>query len=132
MSEHRIRLRAAWQWRPRDQEDEAPRRIDLPASWTVVGSGPMLLTRRFRRPPLETGRERARLLLEDVPGLRSVRLNGVELARPAAGTAALTLDLEGHLLPSNELVLEVDPVGWTAPGANAGPWGAIALVIGPA
>jgi len=126
--EHLIRLRGAWQMRRPDDPAETPRRVVLPTSWPAEGAGTLLLTRRFQRPPVAAGRERVRLRLEAVAGLVSVRLNGDELARPAAGTEALELDVEGLLRARNELVLEVAP---PAPGAEPSPWGAIALVIGP-
>jgi hypothetical protein len=132
MSEHLIRLRAAWQWRPRDAGVAAPRRIDLPTAWPAEWSGPILLTRGFHGPRLEPGCQRVRLRLEAVAGLRSVRLNGLEVARPEAGTSALTLDLEGRLHERNVLVLEVDRAAAADPGAGATPWGTIALVIVPA
>ena len=126
MPEHRIRLRGAWDWHGIEGEAEFARRADLPADWPDDLAGPLRLLRRFSRPPLDPGREAARLELANVPGLVAVRLNGVDLGPVPAGDRDWIIPLGDGLLPRNSLVLEVDlPPG---PEARRG-WGSIALVI---
>ena len=120
MTEHLIRLRGAWEF----QTSDGPRRVDLPTTWPPGAPAPLLLARRFNRPRVDAGRETIGLLLEDVPGLLSVRLNDREVARPGPGSGTLEVPVEGMLTPKNLLVLEVDPAG-----VRAEPWGRIALVI---
>jgi len=115
MPEHLIRLRGAWDW----LTEAGPRRVDLPITWPPGLAGPLVLSRRFQRPRVDPDREALALRLGDVPGLIRARLNGDEVAGPAAGEVPL-----GNLPARNLLILEVDPAG-----LDEGPWGAIALVI---
>ena len=130
MTEHRIRLRGAWDWHvvPEEGEAEVVRRVTLPAAWPPGVASPFLLLRRFGRPPLDPGREEARLELLDVPGLVSARINGREMARPPEGVSSWVVPLPGPLLPRNVLALEVD--FRELPGLPTD-WGSIALVIAP-
>jgi len=121
MAEHLIRLRGAWQ-----REGASPGRIDLPTTWPAHLESPLILSRRFRRPRIDPAAESLLLRLEAVPGLRVVRLNGRDIARPAPGASSLELVPDGPLPESNQLVLEIDPTA-----AGQGPWGTIALVIRP-
>lgn len=132
MSEHRIRLRGAWDWHvaPGEGEAEVARRVTLPTAWPPGEASPFLLLRGFGRPPLDPDRESVRLELLDVPGLVSVRINGREVARPPRGSVAWTVAIDGPLLPRNALVLEVD-LGGVASSDLASAWGSVALVISP-
>jgi len=133
MPEHVIRLRGGWLWYDVEPPADAAaggtgRRVALPIAWPEPARAirTAWLVRSFGAPPLEDPRQGVSLRLEQVGGLRSARLNGRELARPAPGTNSLEIALPGSLPPRNTLVLEVDPRG-LEPGPEA--WGLIALVI---
>lgn len=126
MPEHLIHLRRAWEGRFVEGGAEVVRRVDLPTSWPMELSAPFLLSRSFRRPPIEPDRERLSLRLGSVLGLISIQWNGRELARPMVGTTNLELALEGPIPARNLLTLEVDPTESTG---SEMPWGTIALVI---
>lgn len=119
MSEHLIRLRAAWTLRVGEQA----RRIDLPTSVKHFPVVPFCLVRAFGRPPLKVDTESLRLRLEDVPGLKTIRVNGVPV-RPLDGSVPgrLELDLDS---PARRFVLELEVDPTDVPDA----WGRIALVV---
>ena len=119
MPEHLIRLRGAWDW----ADPAGTRRLDLPTTWPPGLAGPLVLSRRFRRPRIDPDRESLAIRLADVPGLIVARLNGDEIARPDSGASTLEV-APGPLPDGNLLTLEVDPAG-----VGEGPWGSIALVI---
>lgn len=130
MAEHRIRFRGGWSWgHPGAGVSSGPPRVTLPLSWPPDRTTPASLGRRFQAPPLDHDRENLALELDDVPGLRCVRLNDAELARPAAGTVSLRIPLSvQNLMPRNNLlVLVVDPAAAIAGGEG---WGKVALLIG--
>lgn len=127
MPGHPIRLRAAWERRDPARPDAPPDRVDLPLAVADIPRVPFRLERRFGLPRLGPG-ETILLVLEDVPGLVAVTLNGQPLARPGPGTSALHLDPGPALQPRNVLVLDVDPSSWHAPPAA---WGRIALEVVP-
>jgi hypothetical protein len=133
MPEHLIRLRGGWLWLDPQAGPDPPgsgRRVTLPLTWPSLADPPgrVRLVRSFGPPPFDPARERLALRLERVGGLASAQLNGREIARPAPGTTALEIPLTGPLPRRNLLVLDVDPPG---AGPTAGPWGVVALVIGP-
>jgi hypothetical protein len=127
--EHPIRLRGGWEWEGPGAPPGGGPRVALPMAWPPGIAGPIRLVRRFHRPPIDPAAEALVLRLEEVPGLSAVWLNGLLLARPPAGTSALSLDLEPGLPDRNVLTLEIDPIAATG---RASPWGAIALVVRPA
>ena len=126
-SEHRIRLRGAWD--RVDEPTEPPRRVDLPTRWDPLdGCRPFTLRRMFGRPAVEPSRQAVTLELVDVPGLLAVRLNGAPLVGSGGLAGPIRVDVGGRLLPRN--VLELDVATITPAGAADGAtWGAIALVI---
>lgn len=121
MPEHLIRLRGAWQ-----REGEDAGRIDLPTTWGPSPQGLVLLTRRFGRPRIDPTGEALALRLAEVPGLRSIRLNGRVLRTSGPIPGDLDLEFDGPLPSKNLLELEVEPSA-----AGEAPWGSIALVIRP-
>ena len=125
MTEHHIRFRGAWELLELGPGRSAPRPVTLPIAWPPEFAGPIRLTRRFGRPPIDPALESIRLELKAVPGLRSVTLNGAELG-PIGGVDR-DIPLPSALPARNTLTLEVVP---GPPGPDGG-WGAIALVIGP-
>ena len=120
--EHLIRLRGAWTCQA-DGDDEG-RRIDLPTDRPVADRS-VRLARPFGRPRIDPARESLAIRFEAIDGLREVRLNGVVLARPPAGTTRLEVPLAADLPARNVLELDVEPVPATAPAE----WGSIAIVI---
>src|SRR4051812_16595159 len=107
MTEHRIRLRAAWD--RIDPVAEAARRVDLPASWGPPdAAGPFRLRRAFGRPRVDPG---GAILLElaDVPGLVAARLNGRPLDLGPGAGGAFRVEVGDRLDRRNELELDVDP-----------------------
>jgi hypothetical protein len=128
VAEHRIRLRGGWEWFPADSPGAAASRLTLPISWESDRPRRLRLTRRFNRPPLDA-ESRMVLLLEQVPGITSLALNGHAVARVSPGESHYEIPL-GSLPERNELVLEVEIPRSAAPAGCPTPeWGAIALVI---
>ena len=130
MPEHRIRFRGGWDLQAPEGGPGVARRLTLPTSWSPDLEGPVRLIRRFGRPPFDPTIESASLELRAVPGLRSARLNGVDLGLPAVGSVDRVVPLVEPLLERNTLTLEVavDEALWVG---SPGGWGAIALLIAP-
>jgi hypothetical protein len=126
MSEHRIRFRGGWEASPAGGDPGAIRRLTLPIAWGSATARPICLTRRFGHPSIDPAVESVRLELRDVPGLRSVQLNGNDLGPIPLDVDDWTIPLAGLLEARNTLTLEV-----VAPPAidPPGDWGSIALVI---
>ena len=129
MTGHRIRLRGGWE--RHDLETGQIARITLPASLPTESHSSMQLVRAFNKPLLDAARESLWLDLRRVPGIRSVRLNDEEIARPADGLSALSLPIENARESRNVLVLELQTRSAGAPLADDSLWGEIALVITP-
>jgi hypothetical protein len=130
--DHRIRLRGGWEsCRVGSVADSE--RLTLPTRWGSDRPERLRLTRRFGCPPLGPGNPVLLLVLEQVPGIHSIRLNEQEIPQvsPERSTYEIPLD---SLPTRNVLVLEVEPP-WTHGRMDAGApegssdWGCIALVI---
>ena len=131
MTEHRIRLRVAWDCHRSIGDEGTSSRLDLPIVWAEESSFPIQLVRRFGRPPFDPARESVALELRSVNGLRQVKLNGLEIANGSsllAPSEMISIVLPSILLPRNAILLEVfEP----SSDARLLPWGEIALVITP-
>ena len=127
MPEHRIKFRGGWESSGTDAEAS---RLSLPIAWPEGASGTIELTRRFGRPPIGLDTESAWLELRFVSGLRSARLNRVELDFRTSRGADWRVPLRGILEARNLLSLEVD-LGLVDRDETSGGWGWIALVIAP-
>lgn len=127
MPDHRIRLRAGWDCHYVDFEgrDSASWRVDLPTTWGPDTQFPLKLVRQFGRPPVNPDHEQVFLELRSVPGLQSVRLNGLLLDLESTHLNSHELLLPGVLLPRNAILLEV-----TQPVVSPS-WGEICLRITP-
>jgi hypothetical protein len=127
MPEHRIRFRGGWEFRALESDSDDDLRVTLPVVWPPEIKGPIRLTRRFGRPPIDSAVESARLELRGVPGLRSLHLNGVDLGPLPAGVVDWSVPLES-LEARNTLTLVVvaDDI---PPDEIPGGWGSIALLI---
>jgi hypothetical protein len=130
MPEHRIRFRGGWVSCALDGDPADVARLSLPIVWPSGIEGAIRLSRRFGCPPIDPAFESVRLELRDVPGLRSLRLNGVDLGMPPPGVLDWTLPLAEALDARNTLTLEVVP-DQVSPVEIPGGWGSIALVIAP-
>ncbi len=130
MPEHRIRLREGWESSALDGHPGDVGRLSLPVVWTRGTQGPIRLSRRFGRPPIDPAIESIRLELRGIPGLRSVHLNGVALGPPPAGVLDWTLPLTEPLGSRNTLTLEVVLEQASTVEIPEG-WGSIALMIAP-
>ena len=138
MSEHRIRLRGGWEARAIDAMPWAVNRLTLPIRWGVDPPRRLRLTRRFQRPPLPVltlrgsqtaGQPELVLVLEDVPGIVSLELNGESPVCVSPEQTRYEIPL-GRLPQRNQLVLEVEtPRRDDRPGGESLEWGCIALVI---
>lgn len=126
MAEHIIRLRAGWDWRAAADPAGPPRPVALPTSWPDEWAGRIRLTRRFGRPASRLAApDRVFLVLEHVPGLARLDLNGAAIrVDPAERRHEIPLEA---LAPRNELRLEADPPD----AAGRAVWGEIALVFRP-
>lgn len=140
MPEHAIRLRGAWQYRFLTDPEAPPQRVDLPTHWANEIAGPLLLTRRFQGPAIDTTNERISLRFARVSGLRSIQLNDQDITPSRLPSASEAFDLPVDLTPnsSHVLALVVDrqdhraPQG-SSPETESDPeaWGIIALLIQP-
>jgi hypothetical protein len=129
MSEHRIRLRGGWECREVGPTASKVERIELPLHLSADVAGRLRLTRRFGRPPLEPGRQRLILEMDQVAGTRSITLNGEPIAAVSPETAQYAIELT-KLAERNVLVLEIDtPSPGASPAGSGEHWGVIALVI---
>ena len=132
MPEHRIRLRGGWECHYREGDDDAPEvfsRVDLPAPSAADLPARFRLTRQFGRPPVDLRNEGVTLVMRNVHGLKSARLNGRPITPSSTPGGEWSVDLAEPLLPRNGLVLEVE---LDEPTRSAGvAWGEIALVIRP-
>lgn len=126
MTEHEIRLRAGWTWRPAEPPGQAERRLELPGELPDGGPGGLVLERRFRVPPIDPRREAVALRLGAVPGLRAIELDGV--APPEVGPGPGEYAVGARPGARCRLTLRVGP---DAIGRGS-PWGMVALVIRPA
>jgi hypothetical protein len=89
----------------------------------------MRLCRRFGCPPLDPGRQVLLLLLEQVPGLHSIKLNDREIQDVSTERSSYEIPLDA-LLPRNALVLEVDPRLVERPkDSESFDWGCICLLV---
>ena len=130
MTDHTIRLRGPWLLVDPEAPDAPPGRLTLPADAPPERPGPLLRLRRsFARPPRIDGPIDCRLIVDDLPGLRSAVLNGQDLPFDRDPLVApRTVEIGPLLRPRNVLELLVDR---TVPTQSRGPWGRIALVFGP-
>jgi hypothetical protein len=127
MSEHQIRLRKAWEIQGigEDAADWEP--IDLPTRLDR-GAGAFRLRRGFRPPRIDPSRERLRLELRRVAGLRRVRLAGRMLGEAIAERDRLVLDVPPDVPARAVLELEIDPTELNDAGRFED-WGHVALVV---
>ena len=126
MPEHLIRLRGGWSVHDPDQLQNPARSLTLPARLGPGFPRRARLERKFGRPRHDPSGEIISLLLEGVPGLIRVVLNGDEHEPPSTGDRLELTNLS--LGPRNVLMLEVE---LDDSGDLDHPWGAVALVISP-
>ena len=130
MPDHTIRLRGPWLLIDPEAPEGPPRRLALPATAAPEMPGPLLRLRRsFARPPRLAGPIACRLIVEDLPGLRAVVLNGRDLPlSPDVAEPTEPWDIGHWLRPRNLLELLVAP---PIASESRGLWGSIALVFEP-
>ena len=129
MPEHVIRLRGGWEWMNLDDGQSCPTRLTLPAHFHFAGASRVRLSRRFGRPPFDPRAESLWLCLSQVPGLKSITLNGAPLALEPVGTSCAEIAL-GELLDRNVLVLDADlPAAEFAGLAGGSVWGEVSLRV---
>ncbi|AMV36947.1 hypothetical protein [Planctomyces sp. SH-PL62] len=131
MSEHPIRLRAAWEGSDPEDPSSPPFRVSLPADWRAFpwpsGRPPrrIRLSRRFGRPPGSgPAAPRARFVLDAAHGVRSIAFNGEPLRWREPSPGCLRAELP-ELAARNEIVVEIE-----LPPAPASAWGEAAIVFG--
>lgn len=129
MTGHWIRLRGGWERLNPETGDRV--RMTLPATLPTAWPPTVHMVRAFNKPPLDTPKESLWLDLRRVSGICSVRLNDVEIARPAEGLSELRLLIENPRPSRNVLVLEMRKPSLAEPAAEDSLWGEIALVIVP-
>lgn len=129
MPGHRIRLRGAWELSD-GRRGDATRKLSLPTHRRGDLDGPIRLTRRFGKPPIDPSLEVISLELLGVPGLARIEWNGLELPLPPGRRVDWVVPLDGPWLARNTLTLDVelDPSDRVE---SAEGWGTIALVIAP-
>lgn len=125
MSDHRIRLRGGWEMLEPDEPKSPPRLVTLPIALEPRSTGRLVFVRRFGRPAHDPAQQQVALVLERVPGLARIRLNGRD--RPLLPIDRFVLE-NLELAERNVLVLEVEP---ETTGAPRDDWGHVALVVGP-
>ena len=132
MSEHRIRLRGAWQCHFREGDSvegtEVVRRVDLPCKWPDDLPGRIQLIRKFGKPPIDFQIERMALELVQIRGLLAGWLNGGSLVRVKDQSNCWSVKLPEPLLLRNTLVLDLD---LDEARQSDSSWGEISLLIQP-
>jgi hypothetical protein len=138
MTEHRIRLRGGWEVRALDERPGEVKRLTLPIRWDFERPRRLRLTRRFQRPPLQAlsplgsrpaGHPELVLVLEDVPGIVSLELNGESTVYVSPEQTCYQVPL-GRLPQRNQLELEIEtPCANDRTGGDVREWGSIALVV---
>lgn len=133
MPEHKIRLRGGWEWWPvtGGETGARPQRLTLPADWPRTGPPSGRLVRSFHTPPHDPTAETVWLELVEVPGLRSLTLNGQRLRPGGTAGPEARVELPGRLPPRSRLELEVGPTKRATVGELPDGWGHVALVIAP-
>ena len=126
--EHRIRLRAAWEFRPEGDDDDPGRRVDLPTTWPADTPRRFRLVRRFGHPRVDPIREQIALELAEVPGVVAAVVDGVRQDAPVDRDADWQIPLEAGKADRHTVILEVDRGNSPQPD-SAGPWGVIAVVV---
>ena len=103
MSVHRIRLHGPWQIRPHDAH-VSPGRLTIPGSLRDGGftdfAGRISLHRLFGRPTNLEAHEQVWLAFDEVRGLESIALNGVQLHMQSE---RLEFEVTGLLQERNEI-----------------------------
>lgn len=134
-SPHPIRLRGPWTvYGPGPAApDSAPVTAHLPADWrTLFGdrAGRARFVRRFNRPTNLDVDERVYIVLANVGGAVTLRVNGepVESA-PAADRSACIFDITSRLQPHNELEIEIEFHPLQHPDAPGGVWQPVTIEI---
>lgn len=132
LAEHTIRLGAAWEAQDLAAPGRPPFRLNLPVDWSGFlpredsATSRIRLTRRFGRPlGLDPGSPdgRARLVIENGPGIFGIEVNGEAVAWHPSGEARVALDLP-PLGPRNVVAIEVEI------DASARAWGDVSIVFG--
>ena len=128
MPDHRIRLRGGWEYCQVGSHD-VPGRFTLPTRWGLERTTPLRLTRRFGCPPLDPRYQVLVLLLEQVPGIHSIRLNDRQILHVSPDRSSYQILLE-DLPARNVLVIEVEPrLDQGSTDTEPSEWGFVALVI---
>jgi hypothetical protein len=128
VTEHRIRLRGAWDCQNCSCPSEPAERITLPIRWDPGNPRRLRLSRRFGRPPPDSSRE-CFLELEEALGIHSLCLNGTTLAVVSPAKSYYLIPLP-EIEQRNILVLEID-TGQACQGApESDPdWGYVAILV---
>jgi hypothetical protein len=119
---HEVRLRGGWECAPVDATDRTPSRLTLPIRADSLPAGRLRLIRRFNRPPRMPD-DPVELRLRQVPGIESIRLNGLALGPISPECSEFDL-APGPLMPRNELAITAKP-----PRVEVD-WGVISLIFG--
>src|SRR5271166_2561797 len=94
--DHRIRLRGGWEYCRADSPADSER-LTLPTRWASDRPGRLRLTRRFGCPPLGPGNPVLLLVLEQVPGIHSIRLNEQQIPHVSPESSSYEIPLDGLL-----------------------------------
>jgi hypothetical protein len=134
---HPIKLKGPWTVCFRGlgaPSDEVPtmETVHLPADWrTLFGtvSGTAVFERRFNRPSGLSDSHRVRIVLNDVAGLRAVRLNEGPLTLENRTDSMVAVEITGRMQPHNRLEIELqfDPQDQTE--CRGGLWQPVILEI---
>jgi hypothetical protein len=126
---HAIRLRGGWEHHSPAEGIFLSKRFSLPIRWMNGRAGLLILTRRFGRPPYDSACEALWLRMDQVPGVRSLHLNGQPLAQISPERSRYDIPLP-ELLERNQLEIEVDVEEAALRSAPCGgDWGVISLVV---
>lgn len=132
---HQIRLRGPWTaYGPGAAAPEsAPATAHLPADWrTLFGerAGRARFVRRFNRPTNLDADERVWIVLSDVGGPVTLRVNGEPVEPvPAVDPSKSNFDITSRLQPHNELEIEIEFDPSADPAAPGGLWRPVTIEI---
>jgi hypothetical protein len=138
MSSHRIHLKGPWDYSWQGEADARPETfaptgtVAMPRDWrSIFGQNPgtAQFRRKFHRPTNLDPHEHVMLVLTEVRGRGSVRLNEKEVGVITGTGNLVEFEITASMKPFNELVIDLNFDPQIEPLLAGGLYGAVALDI---